>query len=45
MLTAMKADPRQIDASFRISLSRETTEEELETLYNVIKEEILPRAR
>ena len=45
VLTAMKADPRQIDASFRISLSRETTEEELETLYNVIKEEILPRAR
>ena len=45
VLTAMKADPKQIDASFRISLSRETTEEELETLYNVIKEEILPRAR
>ena len=26
-------------------LPEETTEEELETLYNVIKEEILPRAR
>ena len=45
VLTAMKADPKQIDASFRISLSRDTTEEELETLYTVIKDEILPRAR
>ena len=45
VLTAMKADPKQIDASFRISLSRDTTEEELETLYTVIRDEILPRAR
>ena len=41
----LKADPKQIDASFRISLSRETTQEELDTLYTVIRDEILPRAR
>ena len=45
VLTAMKADPKQIDASFRISLSRDTTQEELEKLYTVIRDEILPRAR
>ena len=45
VLTAMKADPKQIDASFRISLSRDTTQEELDTLYTVIRDEILPRAR
>ena len=45
VLTAMKTDPQQIDASFRISLSRETTQEELDTLYTVIRDEILPRAR
>jgi len=45
VLTAMKVDPQQIDASFRVSLSRETTQEELDALYHVIKDEILPRAR
>ncbi len=45
VLTAMKVDPARIDASFRISLSRETTQEELDTLITVIREEILPRVR
>ena len=45
VLSAMKVDPARIDASFRISLSRETTQAELDALYNVIKEEILPRVR
>ena len=45
VLTAMKVDPQQIDASFRISLSRETTQEELDMLYTVIRDEILPRVR
>ena len=45
VLTAMKVDPQQIDASFRISLSRETTTEELDMLYTVIRDEILPRVR
>ncbi len=45
VLTAMKVDNARIDASFRISLSRETTQEELDTLVTVIREEILPRVR
>ena len=45
VLSAMKVDPVCIDASFRVSLSRETKQEELDTLYNVIRDEILPRAR
>ena len=45
VLTAMKVSPEQIDSSFRVSICRETTQEELETLFTVIKEEILPRVR
>ena len=45
VLEAMKVAPEAIDGTFRISICRDTTEEELETLYTVIKEEILPRAR
>jgi len=45
VLSAMKVAPERIDASFRVSLCRDTTGEELELLYRVIKEEILPRVR
>ncbi|MGM9660066.1 MAG: cysteine desulfurase family protein [Faecousia sp.] len=45
VLTAMKLPPETIDAAFRISLCRDTTREELETLFAVIRDEILPRAR
>ena len=45
VLTAMNVAPEAIDASFRISLCRDTTEEELDKLFEVIKGEILPRAR
>ena len=45
VLDAMKVSPEAIDGSFRISLSRETTQEELDALYTVIRDEILPRAR
>ena len=45
VLDAMKVSPERIDGSFRVSLCKDTTEEELELLYTVIKEEILPRAR
>ncbi len=45
VLEAMKVAPEVIDGSFRISICRDTTAEELELLYTVIKEEILPRAR
>jgi len=45
VLEAMKVAPEAIDGSFRISICRETTREELEQLYTVIRDEILPRAR
>ena len=45
VLTAMKVAPERIDGSFRISLCKDTTEDALELLYTVIKDEILPRAR
>ena len=45
VLEAMKVAPEVIDGSFRISICRETTQEELEQLYTVIRDEILPRAR
>lgn len=45
VLAAMHIAPGAIDASFRISLCRDTTPEELDALFTVIREEILPRAR
>ena len=45
VLTAMKVAPEVIDASFRVSVSRETTADELDTLAQVIEKEILPRVR
>ena len=45
VLTAMKVDPQQVDASFRVSISRDTKQSELDELYTAIKDEILPRVR
>ena len=45
VLTAMGLPPEIIDASFRISLCRDTAREELESLYTVLRDEVLPRAR
>ena len=45
VLTAMNLRPEVMDSSFRISLCRDTTVEELDTLFTVIRDEILPRAR
>ena len=45
VLDAMKVSPETIDGSFRVSLCRDTTKDELDTLIRVIREEILPRAR
>ena len=45
VLDAMKVSPEVIDGSFRISICRDTTKEELDTLIRVICEEILPRVR
>ena len=45
VLTAMNLRPEVMDGSFRVSLCRDSTQEELDTLVNVIEKEILPRAR
>ncbi|MBR4291469.1 MAG: cysteine desulfurase [Oscillospiraceae bacterium] len=45
VLEAMKVPPEVIDGAFRVSISRETTWEEISKLINVIQREILPRAR
>ena len=45
VLEAMKLAPEAMDGSFRVSLCRDTAAEELETLVQVIRDEILPRAR
>lgn len=45
VLTAMGLPPEAIDSAFRISLCRDTTREELEELYTVLQDEVLPRAR
>ncbi len=42
-LTAMGLSPERMDSSFRISLCRDTTREELDTLLAAIREDILPR--
>ena len=45
VMTAMKLTPEVIDGSFRVSICRDTTSEELDKLIDVIKNELLPRAR
>ena len=45
VLEAMKCSDKVMDSSFRVSLCRDTTPEELNKLINVIQQEILPRAR
>jgi len=45
VLEAMHLPPEVMDGSFRISISRDTTREELETLLSVLQQEIIPRAR
>jgi len=45
VLESMRLSPETMDGSFRISLCRDTTREELQELVTVIREEILPRAR
>lgn len=44
-LTAMGLSPEVMDSSFRVSLCRETTEQELDTLAAVIAHDVLPRVR
>ena len=45
VLTAMKVPEKAMDGSFRVSLCRDTTAEELDKLFTVLRDEILPRAR
>lgn len=45
VLTAMGIAPEIIDCTFRVSLCRNTTQEELDTLVKTIREDILPRIR
>lgn len=45
VLTAMGLRGEVIDSSFRVSLSRENTREDLDVLLRVLRDEILPRAR
>ena len=45
VMTAMGLKPEVIDGSFRVSICRDTTQEELDKLADVIEKELLPRAR
>lgn len=45
VLSAMELPPEVIDGSFRVSICKDTTQEELDRLVAVIKEQIVPRAR
>ena len=44
-LTAMGLAPETMDGSFRISICKDTTQEELDKLYSVIVEKLIPMAR
>ena len=43
VMTAMGLAPEVIDGSFRVSICKDTTEEELDKLVAVIRDEIIPR--
>ena len=45
VLSAMGLPPETIDSAFRVSISRDTTREDLEALFRVLREEVLPRVR
>ena len=45
VMTAMGLAPEVIDGSFRVSICRNTTQEELEKLAEVIEKELLPRVK
>ncbi|MBE6983920.1 MAG: cysteine desulfurase [Ruminococcaceae bacterium] len=45
VLVAMDISPEIIDGTFRVSICRDTTEEELDKLLSIIENELLPRAR
>lgn len=45
VLTAMGIRPEVIDCTFRVSLCKDTTREELDTLVKTVEENILPRVK
>jgi len=45
VMTAMNLKPEVIDGSFRVSICKDTTQEELDLLAEVIEKELIPRAR
>jgi cysteine desulfurase len=45
VMTAMNLSPEVIDGSFRVSICRDTTKEEIDSLVEVIRRDILPRVR
>ena len=45
VLEAMRCAPEVMDGSFRVSICKDTTVEELDRLLEVIREQIIPRAR
>lgn len=45
VLTAMRLSPEVMDGSFRISLSRYSTQQDLDALLSVIRDTLLPRVR
>ena len=45
VMQAMGLKPEVIDGSFRVSICRDTTQEELDKLAEVIEKDLLPRAR
>ena len=45
VLSAMNLPGQIIDGSFRVSLCRSTTQEDVDTLLRVIREDLIPRAR
>ena len=45
VLSAMELPPEVIDGSFRVSICKDTTQEELDLLVTIIRDQIAPRAR
>ena len=45
VLSAMELPPDVIDGSFRVSICKDTTQEDLDLLVSVIRDQIVPRAR
>ncbi len=45
VLEAMNAKPEVMDGSFRVSLCRDTVQEELDKLCRILRDEIIPRVR